>query len=104
MGNIHQLADLQIPSPVSATPMKAFGPAGRQAALVAALEITRHLAVLAAGQQFTSNALHDLVTSTPANVGDAVAHAASFRWDLQRPRAVLVARRLPCRGWARCRW
>jgi PucR family transcriptional regulator, purine catabolism regulatory protein len=68
------------------------GPAVQQAALVAALEITRHLAVLAAEQQFASNALHDLVTSTPANVGDAVARAASFRWDLQRPLAVLVAR------------
>ncbi len=68
------------------------GPAVQQAALVAALEITRHLAVLAAEQQFASNALHDLVTSTPANIGDAVARAASFRWDLQRPLAVLVAR------------
>jgi PucR family transcriptional regulator, purine catabolism regulatory protein len=68
------------------------GPALQQAALVAALEITRHLAVLAAEQQFASNALHDLVTSTPANVSDAVARAASFRWDLQRPLAVLVAR------------
>ena len=68
------------------------GPAVQQAALVAALEITRHLAVLAAAQQFASNALHDLVTSTPANVTDAVARAASFRWDLQRPVAVLVAR------------
>jgi purine catabolism regulator len=72
------------------------GPAVQQAALVAALEITRHLAVLAAEQQFASNALHDLVTSTAANVSDAVARTASFRWDLQRPVAVLVAR--PGRG------
>jgi purine catabolism regulator len=68
------------------------GTAVEQAALVAALEITRDLAVLAAEQQFASNALHDLVTSTPANVDDAVARAATFRWDLRRPLAVLVAR------------
>jgi PucR family transcriptional regulator, purine catabolism regulatory protein len=68
------------------------GTAVEQAALVAALEITRNLAVLAAEQQFASNALHDLVTSTPADVEDAVARAASFRWDLRRPLAVLVAR------------
>lgn len=68
------------------------GTAVEQAALVAALEITRDLAVLAAEQQFASNALHDLVTSTPADVDDAVARAATFRWDLRRPLAVLVAR------------
>lgn len=68
------------------------GPAVQQAALVAALEITRHLAVLSAEQQFASNALHDLVTSTPASVGDAVARTASFQWNLQRPLAILVAR------------
>ena len=68
------------------------GPAVQQAALVAALEITRHLAVVAAEQQFASNALHDLVTSTAANIGDAVARAASFQWELQRQLAVLVAR------------
>ena len=68
------------------------GPAVEQAALVAALEITRDLAVLAVEQQFASNALHDLITSTPADVDDAVARAASFRWDLRRPLALLVAR------------
>ncbi|HUZ56971.1 MAG TPA: PucR family transcriptional regulator ligand-binding domain-containing protein [Streptosporangiaceae bacterium] len=68
------------------------GAAVEQAALVAALEITRDLAVLAVGQQFASNVLHDLVTSTPADVDDSVARAASFRWDLGRPLAVLVSR------------
>jgi PucR family transcriptional regulator, purine catabolism regulatory protein len=68
------------------------GAAVEQAALVAALEITRDLAVLAAEQQFASNALHDLVTSSPAGVDGAVARAASFRWDLARPLVVLVAR------------
>ncbi|HUY45391.1 MAG TPA: PucR family transcriptional regulator ligand-binding domain-containing protein [Streptosporangiaceae bacterium] len=75
-----------------ALPPAVAGPAVEQAALVAALEITRDLAVLAVEQQFAANALHDLITSTPADVDDAIARAARFRWDLQRPLAVLVAR------------
>jgi purine catabolism regulator len=69
------------------------GLAVEQAALVAALEITRDLAVLAVEQQFASNALHDLVTGTAADLDHALARAARFGWDLQRPLAVLVARR-----------
>jgi PucR family transcriptional regulator, purine catabolism regulatory protein len=68
------------------------GLAVEQAALVAALEITRDLAVLAVEQQFASNALHDLVTGTAADMDHALARAARFGWDLQRPLAVLVAR------------
>jgi PucR family transcriptional regulator, purine catabolism regulatory protein len=68
------------------------GLAVEQAALVAALEITRDLAVLAVEQQFASNALHDLVTGTAAGLGQALARAVRFGWDLQRPLAVLVAR------------
>ena len=67
------------------------GLAVEQAALVAALEITRDLAVLAVEQQFASNALHDLVTGT-ADLDHALARAVRFGWDLQRPLAVLVAR------------
>jgi PucR family transcriptional regulator, purine catabolism regulatory protein len=63
-----------------------------QAALVAALEITRDLAVLAVEQQFASNALHDLVTGTAANMDEALERAVRFGWDLQRPLTVLVAR------------
>ena len=63
-----------------------------QAALVAALEITRDLAVLAVEQQFASNALHDLVTGTAANMDQALERAVRFGWDLQRPLTVLVAR------------
>jgi purine catabolism regulator len=66
-----------------------------QAALVAALEITKDLAVASVERQFASNALHDLVTSVAANSADAVARAASFGWDLQRPLTVLVAREEP---------
>ncbi len=64
-----------------------------QGALVAALEITRALAVSAVERQFASNALHDLVTSPPADVADAVERAASFDWDFQRRLSVLVGRR-----------
>jgi len=67
------------------------GLAVEQAALVAALEITRDLAVLAVEQQFASNALHDLVTGTAADMDDALARAVRFGWDLLRPLAVLVA-------------
>jgi purine catabolism regulator len=68
------------------------GLAVEQAALVAALEITRDLAVLAVEQQFASNALHDLVTGTAADLDHALARAARFGWNLQRPLTVLVAR------------
>jgi PucR family transcriptional regulator, purine catabolism regulatory protein len=69
------------------------GVAVEQAALVAALEITRDLAVLAVEQQFASNALHDLVTGTAANMDQALERAVRFGWDLRRPLTVLVARR-----------
>ena len=68
------------------------GLAVEQAALVAALQITRDLAVLAVEQQFASNALHDLVTGTAADLDQVLARAVRFGWDLQRPLAVLVAR------------
>jgi purine catabolism regulator len=68
------------------------GVAVEQAALVAALEITRDLAVLAVEQQFASNALHDLVTGTAANLDQVLDRAVRFGWDLQRPLTVLVAR------------
>jgi PucR family transcriptional regulator, purine catabolism regulatory protein len=68
------------------------GVAVEQAALVAALEITRDLAVLAVEQQFASNALHDLVTGTAADMDQALQRAVRFGWDLQRPPTVLIAR------------
>jgi purine catabolism regulator len=48
--------------------------------------------VLAVEQQFASNALHDLVTGTAADMDHALARAVRFGWDLERPLAVLVAR------------
>jgi purine catabolism regulator len=74
------------------------GLAVEQAALVAALEITRDLAVLAVEQQFASNALHDLVTGTATDLDHALARAVRFGWDLRRPLAVLVARRCDTEG------
>jgi PucR family transcriptional regulator, purine catabolism regulatory protein len=74
------------------------GLAVEQAALVAALEVTRDLAVLAVEQQFASNALHDLVTGTAADSGLALTRAKRFGWDLQRPLAVLVARHSGAEG------
>jgi PucR family transcriptional regulator, purine catabolism regulatory protein len=68
------------------------GVAVEQAALVAALEITRDLAVLAVEQQFASNALHDLVTGTVGHMDQALERAVRFGWDLRRPLTVLVAR------------
>jgi len=68
------------------------GVAVEQAALVAALEITRDLAVLAVEQQFASNALHDLVTGTAGHLDQALERAVRFGWDLRRPLTVLVAR------------
>lgn len=69
-----------------------------QGALVAALEITRDLAVSAVERQFASNALHDLVTSPSGAVADAVVRAVSFEWDFRRGLAVLVGRRDDPRG------
>ena len=69
-----------------------FGAAVEQSALVAALQITKDIAVASVERQFASNALHDLVTSTPAEAADAVARAGTFGWELDRPLAVLVAR------------
>jgi PucR family transcriptional regulator, purine catabolism regulatory protein len=74
------------------------GLAVEQAALVAALEITRDLAVLAVEQQFASNALHDLVTGTASGLDHALARAVRLGWDLRRPLAVLVARRCGTEG------
>jgi purine catabolism regulator len=68
------------------------GLAVEQAALVAVLEITRDLAVLAVEQQFASNALHDLVTAAVGDMDHALARAVRLGWELQRPLAVLVAR------------
>ena len=64
-----------------------------QAAIVAALEITRDLAVGTAERRFSSNALFELITGGESEFADAAARGATFGWDLDRDVVVLVGRR-----------
>lgn len=61
-----------------------------QAAVVAALDVTRQLAISATERQFESNVLHDLVTGGGADIEDALARGAAFGWDLRGRRLVVV--------------
>jgi purine catabolism regulator len=61
-----------------------------QAAVVAALDVTRQLAISATERQFESNVLHDLVTGGGADIEDALARGATFGWDLRGRRLVVV--------------
>ncbi|MFI0468928.1 PucR family transcriptional regulator [Saccharopolyspora sp. 5N102] len=63
-----------------------------QAAVVAALDVTRQLAVDAVERQFAANVLHDLVTGQGADIDDALAQCATFGWDLHRRLVVVVSR------------
>jgi purine catabolism regulator len=62
-----------------------------EAAVVAALEITRQQTVTAVERQFASNALHELVSGAQPDVEEAAARGRVFGWDLERPVAVVVA-------------
>lgn len=64
----------------------------QQSAMVAALEITKRLAVSSAERYFESNAIHDLLTGSDRYVDDVAERAPSFGWNLDRPLLVLVAR------------
>lgn len=64
-----------------------------QAAVVAALEITRTLAVNAVERQFSSNALYELMTSAESEMADSAARGFGFGWDLDRDVVVLAARK-----------
>jgi PucR family transcriptional regulator, purine catabolism regulatory protein len=68
------------------------GAAVEQAALVAALDITREIAISSVERQFASNALHELLTSGPSDLDDAAIRAKRFGWDLRGDLTVLVAR------------
>jgi PucR family transcriptional regulator, purine catabolism regulatory protein len=68
------------------------GAAVEQAALVAALDITREIAISSVERQFASNALHELLTSGPSDLDDAAVRAKRFGWDLRGDLTVLVAR------------
>lgn len=67
----------------------------QQSAMVAALDITKRLAVSSVERHFESNAIHDLLTGSEQDVRDVVSRAGSFGWDLDRRLVVLVARRDP---------
>jgi purine catabolism regulator len=64
----------------------------QQSAMVAALEITKRLAVSSAERHFESNAIHDLLTGGERDVEHALERAASFGWQLDRRLVVVVAR------------
>lgn len=64
-----------------------------QAAIVAALEITRDLAVGTAERRFSSNALFELITGGEHEFADAAGRGATFGWDLDRDVVVLVGRK-----------
>ena len=64
-----------------------------QAAIVAALEVTRDLAVGAVERRFSSNALFELITGSESEFADAARRGSGFGWDLERDVVVLVGRR-----------
>jgi PucR family transcriptional regulator, purine catabolism regulatory protein len=64
-----------------------------QAAIVAALEVTRDLAVGAVERRFASNALFELITGSDFETAEYATLGSGFGWDLERDIVVLVGRR-----------
>jgi purine catabolism regulator len=64
-----------------------------QAAIVAALEVTRDLAVTAVERRFSSNALFELISGADTQSDDYASLGSGFGWDLERDIVVLVGRR-----------
>lgn len=62
-----------------------------QAAMVAALNISRTVAIHGVTRRFASNALHSLLVGPRSEVDDVVARSASFGWELDRRTRVMVA-------------
>jgi purine catabolism regulator len=62
-----------------------------RAATVAALAITKQLAVSAVEGKYRADFLRDLVTGRLEDVAAAVGYARSFGWELERPAVALVA-------------
>lgn len=69
-----------------------------QAAIVAALEITRDLAVGAVERRFSSNVLFELITGGETEFAEGATGGAAFGWDLDREVVVLVGRKEPVPG------
>lgn len=63
-----------------------------QAAMVAALCISKSSAVVAVNRRFRSNALHSLLLGRPGEMQEVATNAGSFGWDLRRPMRVVVAK------------
>jgi purine catabolism regulator len=64
-----------------------------QAAIVAALEVTRDLAVGAVERRFASNALFELITGNEFESGEHTTLGSGFGWNLERDIVVLVGRK-----------
>lgn len=80
--------------------LEADGPFGEfsvvavdRAAIAAALEVTRDLAVGTVERRFSSNALYELVTGGDPELTDSVSRGFGFGWDLEREIVVLVGRK-----------
>src|SRR5213078_3954807 len=69
-----------------------------RAATVAALAITKRLAVAAVEDKYRADFLRDLVTGRLDDVPAAVAYARTFGWELERPVVVVVAELDPSPG------
>jgi purine catabolism regulator len=66
-------------------------PVLERAATVAALAITKQLAVGAVESKYRGDFVRDLVTGRAGPPAQAVAHCASLGWDIDRPLVVVVA-------------
>src|SRR3954452_19437851 len=64
-----------------------------QAAIVAALEVTRDAAVGAVERRFASNALFELITGSDFESEEYATLGSGFGWDLERDIVVLVGRK-----------
>jgi purine catabolism regulator len=62
-----------------------------RAATVAALAVTKALAVSAVEDKYRADFLRDLVTGRIEDVAEAIPHAASLGWHVDRPMVVAVA-------------
>src|SRR6266545_3671527 len=69
-----------------------------RAATVAALAITKQLAVAAVEGKYRGDFLRDLLTGRVEDVAAAVAYARSFGWELDRPLVAVVAELDPAPG------
>jgi PucR family transcriptional regulator, purine catabolism regulatory protein len=69
-----------------------------RAATVAALAITKQLAVAAVESKFRGDYLRDVLTGSAGDIDDVIAHTTSLGWDVRRPLVVVVAELDPVQG------